>query len=53
MTVVDVQIQLFQTHWKQMHNITNIQIENLVVLLFDTKDSFNIVLKFDIPTFNF
>lgn len=46
MTVVDVQVQLFKTHGKQMHDITNVQVENPVILqVLYSKDSLHVVFQ--------
>jgi len=34
-TVVNVEVEFFEAHRKQVHNITDIQIEDPVVLVFD------------------
>ena len=48
MTIIDVQIEFFQAHRQEMHYIANIQIENPIILIFDSKNGLDIVLQLDI-----
>ena len=36
-----------------MHHIADVKIENPVILVFDSKDRFNIILKLDVSNFIF
>jgi len=47
MAIVNVKVKLFEAHRQQMHNISNIKIENPVVLVFNSKYSFNVIFKSD------
>ena len=51
MAIVDVQVEFFETHWEQVHHITNIQVKDPVVLIFDTQYSFHVVLQLHIANF--
>ena len=46
MTVVNVKIQLLETHWQQMHYVSNVQVEDPVILLFNSKNCLDVVSQF-------
>ena len=45
MRVIDVQIELLQRHWQQVHHIPNVQVENPVVLVLNAQDGLDVVFK--------
>jgi len=44
MTVVDVEVELFERHRQQVHDVADVQVENPVVMVFDAEDCFYVVL---------
>ena len=48
MTVVNMQIQFFKAHWQQVHDIADIEVENPIILVFDTQNGLNVVLELDL-----
>ena len=51
MRIVNVKIELVKTHRKQMHNISNIEVENPVILIFDSQDRFHVILQLYVSFF--
>ena len=47
MAIVDVKVRLFEAHRQQMHDVSNVQIENPVVLVFDSEYRFDVILESD------
>jgi len=45
MAVIHMQVEFFKTHRKQMHHITNVQVENPVILVFYSKNRLHVILK--------
>ena len=52
MTIINMQIQLFEAHREQMHDVANIQIKDPVILIFYSKNGLHIVLQLDVTTFS-
>ena len=51
MRIVNVKVEFVQTHWKQMHNISNVEVENPVILIFDSQDRFHVILQLYVAFF--
>ena len=51
MRIVNVKIELVKTHWKKMHNISNVKVENPVILIFDTQDRLYVILQLYVSLF--
>ena len=53
MAVVYVQVEFFKAHRQQVHNITNVQVKDPVVLVLDPQNRFHVVLQLYITAFAF
>ena len=45
MTVINVQVKLFKTHRQQVHHVADVQVEDPVILIFDSKNGLDVVLE--------
>ena len=45
MTIVDVEVEFFEGHGQQVHDVADVQVEDPVVLVFDAEDCFYVVLQ--------
>lgn len=53
MTIVNVQVQFFQAHRQQVHDVTNVKVENPVVLVLHSEDCLDVVLQLDMSRLGF
>jgi hypothetical protein len=45
MTVVDVEVEFFEGHRQQVHDVSDVKVEDPVVLVLDAEDCFYVVLQ--------
>ena len=45
MTIVDVEVELFEGHGQQVHDVADVQVEDPVVLVLYAEDCFYVVFQ--------